>query len=157
MSEPVVFHDLRRILITLNVVYLARGEMDNLLLAAPEPTESAAGQGELTEAQVLLKQMVLDSVTSPNTRRSYALTLDKLFAFSAGRALTRALLQEWKASMEALAPSTINVKLSAVRRLVGEARRNGLISAEDALICQTFRFPFGTHIHQRPLERHESQ
>jgi integrase len=106
--------------------------MDNLLLAAPEPTESAAGQGELTEAQVLLKQMVLDSVTSPNTRRSYALTLDKLFAFSAGRALTRALLQEWKASMEALAPSTINVKLSAVRRLVGEARRNGLISAEDA-------------------------
>ena len=106
--------------------------MDNLLLAAPEPTESAAGQGELTEAQVLLKQMVLDSVTSPNTRRSYALTLDKLFAFSAGRALTRALLQEWKASMEALAPSTINVKLSAVRRLVGEARRNGLISAEGA-------------------------
>src|SRR5258705_4616659 len=32
----------------------------------------------------------------------------QLFAFSAGRALTRALLQEWKASMEALSPSTIN-------------------------------------------------
>lgn len=103
-----------------------------MLLAAPESTESAAGRGELTEAQVLLKQMVLDSVTSPNTRRSYSLTLDELFAFSAGRSLTRGLLQEWKASMDALAPSTINVKLSAVRRLVGEARRNGLISAEDA-------------------------
>ncbi len=77
--------------------------------------------------------MVLDSVTSANTRGSYALTLDELFAFSAGRPLTRALLQEWKASMDALAPSTINVKLSAVRRLVGEARRNGLISAEDAV------------------------
>jgi site-specific recombinase XerD len=106
--------------------------MDNLLLPAPEATENAAGHGELREAQVLLKQMVLDSVTSPNTRRSYALTLDELFAFCAGRALTRALLQEWKALMEARAPSTINVKLSAVRRLVGEARRNGLISAEDA-------------------------
>jgi integrase len=106
--------------------------MNHLLLAAPESTESAAGHRELTAAQVLLKQMVLDSVTSPNTRRSYSLTLDELFAFSAGRALTRALLQEWKASMEALAPSTINVKLSAVRRLVAEARRNGLISAEDA-------------------------
>src|SRR5882757_6788639 len=106
--------------------------MNHLLLAAPESTESAAGHRELTAAQVLLKQIVLDSVTSPNTRRSYSLTLDELFAFSAGRSLTRALLQEWKASMDALAPSTINVKLSAVRRLVGEARRNGLISAEDA-------------------------
>ncbi len=106
--------------------------MSDLLVVAPESTESAAGQCELTEAQVLLKQMVLDSVTSPNTRRSYALTLDELFTFSAGRPLTRALLHEWKASMDALAPSTINVKLSAVRRLVGEARRNGLIAAEEA-------------------------
>jgi hypothetical protein len=77
-------------------------------------------------------QMVLDSVTSPNTRRSSALALDELFAFSLGRALTRVLLQEWKASMEALSPSTINVNLSVVRRLVGEARGNGLISAEAA-------------------------
>jgi len=106
--------------------------MKNLLLAAPESTESAVGRGELTEAQVLLKQMVLDAVTSPNTRRSYSLALDELFVFSAHRSLTRGLLQEWKASMDALAPSPINVKLSAVRRLVGEARRNGLISAEDA-------------------------
>jgi hypothetical protein len=38
--------------------------MSDLLLVAPESTESAAGHGELTEAQVLLKQMVLYSVTS---------------------------------------------------------------------------------------------
>ena len=106
--------------------------MDNLLLGAPECTESAARHGELTKVQVLLKQMVLDAVRSPNTQRSYSLTLDELFAFSAGRSLTRALLQEWKASMHELAPSTVNVKLSAVRRFVDEARRNGLISAEDA-------------------------
>ena len=49
--------------------------MSDLLLVTPESTENAAGRGELTEAQVLLKQMVLDSVTSPNTRRSYALCL----------------------------------------------------------------------------------
>jgi hypothetical protein len=42
--------------------------MSDLLLVAPASTESAGGHGELTEAQVLLKQMVLDSVTSPNTR-----------------------------------------------------------------------------------------
>jgi hypothetical protein len=58
-----------------------------------------------------------------------------MFAFAAGRPLTRALLQEWKASIDALAPSTVNVKLSAVRRLIGEARRNGPIGAEERLTC----------------------
>ena len=76
--------------------------------------------------------MVLDSVPSPNSRRNYAKALDDLFALSAGRPLTRALFMEYRASMEALAPSTINVRLSAVRKLVAEARRNGLIGTEDA-------------------------
>jgi integrase len=34
--------------------------------------------------------------------------------------------------MENLSPSTINVRLSAIRKLVGEARRNGLIGREEA-------------------------
>ncbi|WP_433975654.1 hypothetical protein [Tunturiibacter lichenicola] len=34
--------------------------------------------------------------------------------------------------MEALSPSTINVRLSAVRKLVGEARRNNMIGSEEA-------------------------
>jgi site-specific recombinase XerD len=87
---------------------------------------------ELTESQLLLKQMVLNSVTALNTRRNYSKSLDDLFAFAAGRPLTRALLQEWKASMDSLAASTVNVKLATVRRLVAEAKRNGLIGAEEA-------------------------
>ena len=39
---------------------------------------------------------------------------------------------EWKAGMESLSPSTINVRLSAVRKLVGEARRNNMIGSEEA-------------------------
>jgi site-specific recombinase XerC len=39
---------------------------------------------------------------------------------------------EYRASMEALAPSMVNVRLSAVRKLVAEARKNGLIGVEDA-------------------------
>jgi integrase len=76
--------------------------------------------------------MVLNTVPSPNSRRNYARALDDLFALSAGRPLTRALFMEYRASMEALAPSTVNVRLSAVRKLVAEARRNGLIGAEEA-------------------------
>jgi hypothetical protein len=77
----------------------------NLLLAAAESSESSAGNADLTEAQGLLKQMAHDSVTSPNTRRSYALTLDELFAFSAGRPLTRALLPNRRSRYRPCCPS----------------------------------------------------
>jgi integrase len=39
---------------------------------------------------------------------------------------------EWRAGMEALSPSTVNVRLSAVRKMVGEARRNNMIGSEEA-------------------------
>jgi hypothetical protein len=39
---------------------------------------------------------------------------------------------EWRAAMESLSPSTINVRLSGVRKLVGEARRNNMIGSEEA-------------------------
>jgi hypothetical protein len=40
---------------------------------------------------------------------------------------------EWRAAMEFLSPSTINnVRLSAVRKMVGEARRNNMIGSEEA-------------------------
>jgi len=76
--------------------------------------------------------MVLDSVASAHSRRNYAKALDDLFAFSAGRPLSRALLMEYRATMEALSPSTVNVRLSAVRKMVFEARKNGMIGADEA-------------------------
>ena len=76
--------------------------------------------------------MELDTLPSPNSRRNYAKALDDLFAFSAGRPLTRALVMEYRASIEALAASTINVRLSAIRKLVDEARKNGMLSTEEA-------------------------
>ncbi len=73
-----------------------------------------------------------DSLPSPKSRRNYAKTLDDLFALSAGRPLTRELFMEYRASMETLAPSAVNVRLLAVRKLVTEARRNGMIGVEEA-------------------------
>jgi integrase len=98
----------------------------------PGPVDAPMPESGLVEAQQRLRQMVLDTVPSPNSRRNYAKALDDLFALSAGRPLTRALFMEYRASMESLAPSTVNVRLSAVRKLVTEARKNGLIGAEDA-------------------------
>jgi len=89
-------------------------------------------ENTLVEAQQRLRRMVLDSVPSPNSRRNYARALDDLFALAGGRPLTRELFLEYRASMEALSPSTINVRLSAVRKLVAEARRNGILGVEEA-------------------------
>src|SRR5258705_7391909 len=86
----------------------------------------------LTQAQAILRQMVLDSVPSIHSKRNYAKALDDLFAFCASRPLSRALLMEYRTTMDHLSPSTINVRLSAIRKLVGEARRNGMIGLEEA-------------------------
>jgi integrase len=100
---------------------------------ADSATQSREGEpAALTQAQAILRKLVLDSVQSPHSRRNYGKALDDLFAFAASRPLCRALLLEWTAGMEALSPSTINVRLSAVRKLVGEARRNGMIGQEEA-------------------------
>jgi integrase len=104
----------------------------SLISGSPDPEGTQTPENGLVEAQQRLRRMVLDSVPSPNSRRNYAKALDDLFALSAGRPLTRTLFMEYRASMEALAPSTVNVRLSAVRKLVAEARRNGLIGVEDA-------------------------
>ncbi len=94
------------------------------LLESPSPG--------LTPAQRELRQMVLDSVPAASSKLAYGHALDHLFASSAGQPLSRSLLQEWRASMDGLAPSTINVRLSAARKLVEEARRNGMLGAEEA-------------------------
>jgi len=86
----------------------------------------------LTQAQALLRQLVLDTVPSVHSKRNYAKALDDLFAFCASRPLSRALLMEYRTTMDHLSPSTINVRLSAIRKLVGEARRNGMIEREEA-------------------------
>jgi hypothetical protein len=75
----------------------------------------------LAQAQATLRQMVLDSVQSVHSKRNYAKALDDLFAFCASQPLSRALLMEYRTKMNHLAPSTINVRMSAVRKLVGEA------------------------------------
>src|ERR1700712_2353669 len=83
-----------------------------------------------------LRGMVLDSVASEHSKRNYAKALDEVFALCAarGEGLSRAVLMAYRAAMVAknLSPSTVNVRLSAVRKLVGEARSNGFIGAEEA-------------------------
>ena len=99
----------------------------------PQPPESRERKWfALTPAQAILRKLVLDAVQSAHTRRNYAKALGDLFRSCASRPLSRSLLMEWKAGMESSSPSTINVRLSAVRKMVTEAQRNGMIGREEA-------------------------
>src|SRR5579872_6536693 len=82
-----------------------------------------------------LKTLVLDSVSSPITRRVYNLGLDEFFAWYAlepRAGLTKATVSAWRVSLEArgLGSISINVRITAVRKLACEAADNGLLAPE---------------------------
>ena len=97
------------------------------LLPAAEPLPEPRGFDALRSA-------VLHSVTAENSRRNYALALDELSAFCRERQqpVSRALILEFRSALLERDLSAINVKLAAMRKLVGEARRAGVIAAEEA-------------------------
>jgi integrase len=83
-----------------------------------------------------LREMVLASVPSPHSKRNYARAFDDLGKFLAAieEPLSRASLLAYREQLleRGLSPSTINVQLSAIRQLVAEARRNGILDSETA-------------------------
>jgi hypothetical protein len=85
-----------------------------------------------------LREMVLNSVASEHSKRNYAKALDEVFALCEARQqpLSRALLMEYRAAMleKKLSASTVNVRLSAMRKLIGEAQRNGIIGVEGFVV-----------------------
>jgi site-specific recombinase XerD len=82
-----------------------------------------------------LKSLVLDAVTSKHSRRAYEVALDGFIEWweSEGRpAFTKATVQAYRAKLEGdgLAAATINVRLSAIRKLAVEAADNGLLDPD---------------------------
>jgi site-specific recombinase XerD len=82
-----------------------------------------------------LKALVLDSVSSPITRRVYNLGLDEFIAWYAQEArpgFTKAAVNAWRITLEArgLGSVSINVRITAVRKLAVEAADNGLLAPE---------------------------
>jgi site-specific recombinase XerD len=82
-----------------------------------------------------LKRLVLDSVSSPITRRVYNLGLDEFFEWY-GReprpGFTKATVAAWRVALEArgLGAVSINVRITAVRKLAVEAADNGHLAPE---------------------------
>src|ERR1039457_5839881 len=82
-----------------------------------------------------LKALVLDSVSSPITKRVYNLGLDEFFAWYGQEpraGFTKATVSAWRVALEArgLGSVSINVRITAVRKLAVEAADNGLLAPE---------------------------
>jgi integrase len=98
------------------------------LVLAPSP------QGE-PDAEARLTALVLDGVTSVNSRRAYAAGLRQFFAWARNQVpqpFTKALVQQyrtWLVDNQKLSPATVNLRLSPIRKLAQEMADNGLIDA----------------------------
>src|SRR4051794_41697316 len=84
-----------------------------------------------------VKRLVLDAGSSPSTRTMYGKALDDFFLWRAGQGsppFTRAAVQAHRAVLESkgYAPSTINQRLAAIKKLAREAALNGFLDAETA-------------------------
>jgi len=79
-----------------------------------------------------IKALVLDTLPSADSKRAYGQALDDFFGWcdtaSVGE-FTKAVVNAYRASLEVrnLSPSTINQRLSVIRKLAMEAADNGLM------------------------------
>jgi site-specific recombinase XerD len=82
-----------------------------------------------------LKSLVLDSVSSPITKRVYNLGLDEFIAWYTREprgGFTKATVAAWRVHLESskLGSISINVRITAVRKLAMEAADNGLLASD---------------------------
>src|ERR1700753_7364 len=82
-----------------------------------------------------LKAMVLDSVSSPITKRVYNMALNEFLAWfqQAPRpGFTKATVSAWRVSLEArgLGSFSLIIRMSAMRKRAAEAADNGLLAPE---------------------------
>lgn len=108
--------------------------LSNLTMLNPDdlPKVDSALVVSLTGEWEGLIALALDGVDSPRSKRNYRIALTDFLAWwdAQGRpTLSKAVVQQYKTVLldQGLAPSTINLKLSAIRKLVSEAADNGLI------------------------------
>jgi site-specific recombinase XerD len=79
-----------------------------------------------------IKSLVLDTLPSPESKRAYGSALNDFFRWCEAAAVSefsKAAVNSYRVSLEerSLSPSTINQRLSAIRKLAMEAADNGLM------------------------------
>jgi site-specific recombinase XerD len=101
----------------------------------------AASSSGTDEQEAELIRLVLDSVTSVHSRRSYEKGLRLFFAWCRQQpraSFSKALVGSYRSWLleQGLAPSTINLRLSPVRKLAREMADNGLLAPDTAAVIE---------------------
>src|SRR3984885_8813709 len=119
---------------------LLRGSVDMTTIMPNNREQKDPKMNDLIEVEKIagwtkLKAMVLDSVSSPITKRVYNMALEEFLSWfqEAPRpGFTKATVSAWRVSLEArgLGSSSIIIRMSAIRKLAVEATDNGLLAPE---------------------------
>lgn len=99
--------------------------------------ETALVRPRISSAEKKIIEMVLDALPAENSRRAYRRHLENFFAWHASEnrpELNKALINRYVKSLrgQKLSSSTINQKLSAIRKLAAEAEDNNLLDSKIA-------------------------
>ena len=95
--------------------------------------------------------LVTDSVHSPHTKRAYRAAITDFLLWCQGSAdahFSKAMVQEYRSQLEQrkLSASSIQVQMSAIRRLAAEMADNGLLDPQTALVIAKVRGPSRTGV-----------
>lgn len=99
-----------------------------------------AGQGSPSQAEIeaQLTRLVLDTVSSPHSRRAYRTGLQRFFAWCAAfgpvDTFSKALVGRYRTALldAGVSPATLNLRLAPVRRLAREMAENGMLEPSAA-------------------------
>lgn len=104
----------------------------------PTTTQGGLGKTNPLQSQERIIQLVLDSLSSPASKRAYAKALRDFLAwfdtFPHPEGFSRACVQSYRAFLleAGLSSGTINLRLSAIRRLAQEAQDNEIMPSGQA-------------------------
>jgi site-specific recombinase XerD len=102
----------------------------------PAPIATASDSSRVW-GWVRVRALVVDSVSSPHSRRAYTSALDDFRRWSQRsqrRIFARETVQQYRKHLESrgMSASALNLHLTAIRKLAREAAENGLVSHESA-------------------------
>ena len=100
-------------------------------------SDTALVRSRLTPAETAAIGMVLDGLPSEHSRRAYERALADFFHWHRGVGrpqLNKALVQRYAAELReaGMSPSSVNQRLSAIRKLASEAADNGALDPQVA-------------------------
>jgi site-specific recombinase XerD len=109
----------------------------------PEPA-AALSPLKLAGPWSRIASLAIDSVSSRHSKRAYARALEDFLTWYAAEErppLSRAVVQQYRSRLEAsgLSPASVNLRLSAIRKLASEAAENGLLDRGAALGIASLR------------------